>query len=161
MVVGGGRVVEALRRQHRQWPVAEAFFHRRALAQMDDNAELCAQWTQFPTIADPAELQRVTAVAWWAGSARLADIAVLEPSWNTTSDAVASWLGWIAGAPVMLAKSVWPPGKNPWRLQLSRQSRWGYAVDASTPYWIGQGVAVWWVGPKPPGREWAAVGEGL
>lgn len=151
VVVGGGKLVDALRGQSLQWPLAERSYHWRALSLMDFNARL---WSEMYGLAEVDRVGEHLAtgpdVAVWTGSARLADEPELEASWRTTSDAVAAWLGWRWRAPVMIVKSLAPPGAPVVALYERDGPLWFPHFDEMTRLFVGRGVRVWWSGPTPP-----------
>jgi aspartokinase-like uncharacterized kinase len=139
-------LVEALRKQSALWPLSEADYHHRALAMMDFNGQLFAQIYGLPSQDRAIALDDPPPIGVWTGSAQLILVSELEPSWRTTSDAVAAWLGWTLHCPVRIVKSVMPPNGIPMTLTEKSWLLWRNHFDEMTPVWVKRGVDITWIG---------------
>jgi aspartokinase-like uncharacterized kinase len=121
LVVGGGKLVDAIRELDATFAVAATLTHRWSLQAMTVHAELAAE--RIPgarLLTDPQQLEFSAAHQRW-----VADAAVLLPqleahascpplpeSWDVTSDSIAAWLARVWRAELTLLKSSLPPSKN-------------------------------------------------
>ena len=120
LLVGGGEMVDVLRREHERFPYTEKTMHDAALAVMDINAELAvARLSGSRLLQNVAELEllatalhviRIT--SWW--KAAVARGETLPPeTWDTTSDTLAAWVAGMVGAQdLVLLKSAVPPAQQ-------------------------------------------------
>ncbi len=131
LLIGGGELVNVLRREHERFPYTEKVMHDAALAVMDLNAELavarlpsailleCAADLErpFPPVIDrglngTAAIHFIHITSWW--KAAVASGRALPPeTWDTTSDTLAAWVAEIAEAQeLVLLKSANPPARR-------------------------------------------------
>jgi aspartokinase-like uncharacterized kinase len=145
LVLGGGAPVDALRHLAQGWPLDEEFFHRWALEAMDANAAMVVTYFQLASIQRLAEWH-TNGLAVWSGSRALATVPELHPSWRTTSDTIAAWLGAQGDAPVIIVKALDPPCGAALHLTGGNRELWAPYFDEELAHWIDR-TTVWWSGP--------------
>jgi len=128
LLVGGGEMVDVLRREHERFSYSEKVMHDSALAVMDLNAELAvARLPGAKLLQSSADLERpflpvidrglngmsaiqlIRITSWW--KAATANGEALPPeTWDTTSDTLAAWVaGMVQAQELVLLKSADPP----------------------------------------------------
>lgn len=126
LLIGGGELVDALRREHERFPYTERQMHFAALAAMDINAQLALP--RLPTallVEGPGDVQEVDGryfqkknVSWlgivqitkWWHARDEAEDCLPPMTWETTSDTLAAWIAdYISDAELVLLKSTEPP----------------------------------------------------
>lgn len=118
IVVGGGEMVDALRRIDAVDPQPAAMMHELAIAAMDVTARLMAQAIGLP-LSDRAAAGRsviLRAGAWLAVDDRGSR---LPHDWSVTSDSIAATVAAEQGDSLVLAKRVPPDGADLERLAAS------------------------------------------
>ena len=131
LLIGGGELVDVLRREHEQFAYTERQMHFAALAAMDINAQLAQARLPQAQRLNPLkysdnlpELPTIILVQvtdWW--NALLSkDVIVPEESWRLTSDSLAALLAVQQQATeLVLLKSAEPPSDEHSR---SRAATW-------------------------------------
>lgn len=112
LVVGGGPVVEGLRTLDAACRQPAERMHRLAIRGMGITARLVAETLGFPLLPDPraaASTSGVIAADTWLEQALLDN---LPADWSVTSDSIAAVVAATIRQPLLLAKSVPPPGKS-------------------------------------------------
>ena len=112
LVVGGGPVVEGLRRLDAVRPQPEERMHRLAIGGMGVTARLVAETIGSAVLRDPlaaATRSGVIDAATWLETGLLAD---LPEDWSVTSDSIAAVVAATNRQPLLLAKSVAPPNQR-------------------------------------------------
>lgn len=142
IVVGGGEIVDALRRIDAVAPRPAAVMHQLAIAAMDVTARLVAQAIGLPlsdrVAADgPVVLQ---AAAWLATDDRGAR---LPHDWSVTSDSIAATVAAAHGSSLLLAKRVPPDDDDLDRLAASGWVDRHFATAARTLR------TIFWTAPAP------------
>jgi hypothetical protein len=109
VVVGGGRLVDALRELDATSPRPAALMHRLAIDCMGITARLVASAAGLPLAAVPTRDSQpvVLDALGWLGSAGRADR--LPVGWHVTSDSIAGSVAIEHALDLLLAKSVPPP----------------------------------------------------
>jgi 5-(aminomethyl)-3-furanmethanol phosphate kinase len=131
LMIGGGELVDCLRREHERFPYPEGQMHFAALAAMDINAQLAiarlpqAQWLQpelhTHQLPEPPSIMLVRITAWW-NATFVKGNAGPEESWRLTSDSLAALLAVkLQAAELVLLKSAEPP---PDQAGCSRATTW-------------------------------------
>lgn len=148
VVVGGGLLVDGLRRIDAAGPQPDELMHELAIACMGITARLVATALDLPRIAEPRALPGdVTAVLdpvpWFAACPRGRG---LPATWRVTSDSIAATVAGVGGR-LLLAKSVAPPAQalaaaDP----LAAVSAAGW-VDAHFPTAAAGLAAISWAAP--------------
>jgi aspartokinase-like uncharacterized kinase len=128
LLVGGGEMVDVLRREHQRFPYPEKQMHFAALAAMDINAKLAHERLQHACKAESrADIQRLVVMgmaqknatclcivhitSWWRAEF---DAQSWMPwkNWDTTSDTLAAWIaGNVTASELVLLKSADPPNR--------------------------------------------------
>jgi hypothetical protein len=109
VVVGGGRLVDALRELDATSPRPAALMHRLAIDCMGVTAQMVASAAGLPLAAVPTRDSQpvVLDAPGWLGSAGRADR--LPVGWHVTSDSIAASVAIEHALGLVLAKSVPPP----------------------------------------------------
>jgi aspartokinase-like uncharacterized kinase len=145
LLIGGGELVDVLRREHERFPYTEKQMHFAALAAMEINAQLAhARLPEAPllnpnshavVLPAPPSLVLVKVLDWWNSSTGQSNTPH-EESWRITSDSLAAWLTiQLEASELVLLKSAEPP---PCLIHDERASVWaalGY-VDPAFPEWL-------------------------
>jgi aspartokinase-like uncharacterized kinase len=145
LLIGGGELVDVLRREHERFPYTERQMHFAALAAMEINAQLAharlphallANPNTCPqTLPDPPSIVLVKVTEWWYSSTKDGEL-VMEESWRITSDSLAAWLAVQQGATeLVLLKSADPPLCHDVDERASVWAAHGY-VDAAFSEWL-------------------------
>jgi len=117
LVVGGGRIVDALRRIDASAPRPAAMMHRLAIDALGLSARLVAEALGLPLVSAPCDPPRLAVLdtpAWLdAGEAGSPRFDSLPVGWHVTSDSIAAFVAATATSPLLLAKSVPPPCPRP------------------------------------------------
>jgi aspartokinase-like uncharacterized kinase len=116
LVVGGGRIVDALRRIDATAPRPPAVMHRLAIDSLGLTARLVADALGLPLTSEPREDARLAVLdtpAWL----EIADtdgtrFERLPVGWHVTSDSIAALVTTVHDARLLLAKSAPPPGRE-------------------------------------------------
>ncbi len=134
LLIGGGELVDVLRREHQRYPYTERQMHFAALAAMEINAQLAQARLPHALLANPNTCPQtlpappsiviVKVTEWWHSSTKDGEL-VFEESWRITSDSLAAGIAVQENCELVLLKSCEPPpdlpgierGKRP---QLSR-----------------------------------------
>ena len=116
VVVGGGRIVDALRRIDDTAPRPPAVMHRLAIDCLGLTARLVADALGLPLTVGPRENARLAVLdtpSWLdAGDAEGTRLARLPVGWHVTSDSIAALVATVHGGGLLLAKSAAPPGRE-------------------------------------------------
>jgi len=114
LVVGGGRIVDALRRIDATAPRPAAVMHRLAIEALGLSARLVADALGLPLVRASRDTERLAVLdtPFWldtteAGSRRFDRLPV---GWHVTSDSIAAFVAATGRSPLLLAKSGPPPG---------------------------------------------------
>ncbi len=154
LLVGGGELVDVLRREHERFPYPERQMHFAALAAMDLNAELAlarltgsiivdhsmALQRLLPPVLDRGETSTsslfiVRMTTWWRAAA-VAGEMLPEESWRVTSDTLAAWIAKQQRADELVLLKSCPPHAQETKLSLAETwAKLGY-VDACFPGWV-------------------------
>lgn len=109
LVVGGGAVVDGLRRIDAAAPQPADVMHALAIEAMRVTARLVAAAVDLPLSATPSSVCQACVLdvpVWMAGEPRGRD---LPAGWHVTSDAIAASVAVAISADLLLAKSTAPP----------------------------------------------------
>jgi len=113
VVVGGGRIVDALRRIDATAPRSPAVMHRLAIDSLGLTSRLVADALGLPLTIGSQEDIRLAVLdtpAWLdATDADGSRLARLPVGWHVTSDSIAALVATVQHAGLLLAKSVPPP----------------------------------------------------
>jgi aspartokinase-like uncharacterized kinase len=122
LLIGGGELVDVLRREHARFPYTDKQMHFAALAAMEINAQLAlARLPQaqllnpninLTDLPPPPSLVLVKIVEWWYDSNRHGELPP-EESWRITSDSLAAWIATQLNCDLVLLKSSEPPPDQP------------------------------------------------
>jgi len=108
IVVGGGSIVDGLRRLDEACPMPADASHRLAIDAMRITARLVSDRTPWAIVDSPPACGiAILDVAAW-----LARAAAMPVGWHVTSDSIAAAVATATGATLLLAKSVEPPGDD-------------------------------------------------
>jgi aspartokinase-like uncharacterized kinase len=117
LVVGGGRLVDALRRIDATSPRPAEVMHRLAIDALGLTARLVASAVGLPLVTSPApdpaaagpRVAVLDTPAWLTAAGPPARLARLPVGWHVTSDSIAAVVAAEMGRRLMLVKSVPPP----------------------------------------------------
>lgn len=142
IVVGGGSLVDALRRIDAVSPQPAAVMHDLAIATMDVTARLVSRALDIPLSDRPATGHTIVlrAGAWLAidgGGDQL------PHDWSVTSDSIAATVAAARNATLILAKSVPPAGDD-----LDRLAADGW-IDRHFPLAARSLPTIGWAAPAP------------
>jgi len=138
LVVGGGRIVDALRGIDATTPRSPEIMHRLAIDALGLSARLVSDVLGLPLTAAPlpdARLAVLDVPAWLdAGDAERSRFARLPVGWHVTSDSIAALVATVHDARLLLAKSAPPPAAETDLIRLA-ESGWvdGYFPTAAAP----------------------------
>lgn len=131
LLIGGGELVDVLRREQERFPYSEKVMHDTALVVMDINAALAvARLPGARLLQTSAEIKRplppvidrglngaaaihvIHITSWWKAAAASGESLPPE-TWDTTSDALAAWIsGMVEAQELVLLKSADPPAQR-------------------------------------------------
>jgi aspartokinase-like uncharacterized kinase len=143
IVVGGGEVVEGLRRLDAVCPQPAERMHRLAITAMDVTARLVAETLGLPLLDPPGstcEASAVVLVRSWLEAGLLDE---LPPSWHVTSDAIAALIARHSRKPLFLAKSAAPPNREPRSVALHDAASSGWIDPAFPEVAAGLSAVAW------------------
>jgi len=136
LLIGGGELVDCLRREHERFPYTERQMHYAALAAMEINAQLAQ--ARLPQalllnpnsrsikLPEPPAIVLVKALEWWKASFNNVEHAP-EESWRLTSDSLAALLAVEQqAAELVLLKSAEPPADQAGCLRAATWVAHGY-----------------------------------
>lgn len=150
LVVGGGEVVEGLRRLDAACPQPAERMHRLAITAMDVTARLVAETLELPLLPSSGTVDSASGVvlvrSWLDEGGLLRD---LPQSWSVTSDSIAAAIAAASSRPLLLLKSVSPPttDASPGVIEAAAAAGW---VDAAFPRAAATLRGVAWAAPLEP-----------
>jgi len=148
LVVGGGRIVDALRRIDATTPRSPEIMHRLAIDALGLSARLVSDALGLPLAVAPlpdARLAVLDAPAWLdAGDAEGSRFARLPVGWHVTSDSIAALVATVHDARLLLAKSAPPPAHETDLIRLA-ESGW---VDGYFPTAAALVTGIDWAVPR-------------
>lgn len=130
LLIGGGELVDVLRREHERFPYTEKQMHFAALAAMEINAQLAQARlpqalllnpiSRSAKLPEPPSIVLVKVTDWWKSLP--SEDFVPEESWQLTSDSLAALLAVQQQATeLVLMKSAEPPSDE---IGCSRAATW-------------------------------------
>jgi aspartokinase-like uncharacterized kinase len=151
-IVGGGAVVDGLRRIDAAVPQSPALMHRLAIEAMRVTARLVAASADLPVVADSSTGRSAVldVPAWLDRDGRF---GMLPVGWHVTSDSIAAFVAATLESDLLLAKTVPPPCQGSGGPMLQRLAEVGW-VDAFFPVAAASLSSVAWACPTsvpPPG----------
>jgi aspartokinase-like uncharacterized kinase len=148
LVVGGGRIVDALRRIDATTPRSPEVMHRLAIDALGLSARLVADALGLPLAMAPlpdARLAVLDAPAWLdAEDAEGSRLARLPVGWHVTSDSIAALVATVHDMWLVLAKSTPPPARE---TELVRLAEMGW-VDGYFPTAAARVSGIAWAAPR-------------
>ena len=161
LVVGGGAVVDGLRRIDATSPQPQALMHRLAIEAMGMTGRLVAASLGLPFVTAPRDdaAAVLDVPAWLDQDGRFAALPV---GWHVTSDSIAAFAAATLRADLLLAKSVPPPRLPAGEplLELLAGAGW---IDPFFPEAAAEVERIAWACPAsvPPPAVGRTSGEGL
>lgn len=147
LVVGGGTVVDGLRKLDRVSPQPPQLMHELAIDAMRLTGRLVSAAIRLPLTPlppGPGELAVLDVPAWLASGAR---VACLPIGWGVTSDTIAAHVAVEHGGMLLLAKSI-PPPPCPGDVDRVRALALAGWVDDSFPVASGPLGTIEWAAPQ-------------
>jgi len=143
VIVGGGSVVDGLRRIDAAAARPAAVMHAAAIDAMGITARIVAEALGLPVVDAPAAAAGVLDAAAWLRTGPAG--STLPVGWESTSDSIAAVAAEAIGRPLLLAKSVPPPCPGD---DLAGLASGGW-VDRHFPIAAFGLTAIGWLAPPP------------